>query len=634
MWIVARLGALVLILIAAPAAAAPLSSYGKLPSIEAATVSPSGSLLAVVTSDGVKRTIVVQDLAKGAVLLRGFVGAEKIRNVQWAGDLHLLVTTSKTDTSFVIQDGRREWFFGNVIDVAGKKIRPLMGASKQADLQAILGVPVVRVVGGKPFIFARGVIFSGPRGYVSLFRIDPVTGASRLIEQGGADTINWLVDADGEVMARELYNSGSGEWTLRIRSTSGWRDLASKTAPLDRPYLLGMGRTTTSVLYADRDGEDRWVWKEAPLDGGAVREISPSVDSQATVRARDGRLVGQVSLVGDEPRYVFHEAADAEAWKLVTDAFSGAVLGLQSWSNDRQKIVIYVDSPTDGPAYVLIDMANREVTRIGPEYAGIEARDIAFRTPVRFKASDGLPLSGYLTVPRDRAATRLPLIVFPHGGPEARDTPGFDWWAQGMASRGYAVLQVNYRGSAGLGRPHLEAGYGQWGRKMQTDLSDGVRHLVGQGTVDPKRVCIVGASYGGYAALAGATLDPGVYRCAVAVSGLSDLRRLAESEDPGARRYWKRFMGVTSLNDPALSQISPITHVDKVSIPILMIHGRDDTVVPLEQSEIMADALRKAGKPVELIVQKGEDHWLSRGETRGATLEATMAFVEKHNPPN
>lgn len=617
-----------------PASAAPLSAYGKLPTIEAATVSPGGSSLAVVTSDGEKRTIVVHDLASEVVLLRGFVGDQKIRDVQWVGEQHLLVTTSMTATSFAIRDGRREWFFGNVIDVKARKIRPLMAASKKADLQSIMGVPVVRVVGGKPFIFAKGIVFSGDRGYLSLFRIDPTTGANRMIEQGSVDTINWLIDADGEVMARESYNSGSGEWALRIRSTGAWRDLASKTALLDRPYLLGMGRTTTSVLYADRDEEDRWVWNEAPLDGGQAQEIASSVDDQATVRAVDGRLIGQYALVGDEARYAFHEPTDAEAWSAVVEAFSGSLVSLQSWSQDRKKIVVLVDSPADGPGYVLIDMASRQLTRIGDQYAGVRAADVGFRTSVRFKASDGLPLSGYLTLPRDRAANRLPLIVFPHGGPAARDAPGFDWWAQGMASRGYAVLQVNYRGSAGLGQTFLEAGYGQWGRKMQTDLSDGVRHLAGQGTIDPKRVCIVGASYGGYAAMAGATMDRDIYRCAVAVSGVSDPRRMVDGDGPSAQRYWKRFMGVGSLRDPALAHISPVTHADQAAIPILLIHGRDDTVVPLEQSQIMAEALRKAGKPVELIVQKGEDHWLSRGDTRLETLTATMAFVEKHNPPN
>jgi dipeptidyl aminopeptidase/acylaminoacyl peptidase len=207
-----------------------------------------------------------------------------------------------------------------------------------------------------------------------------------------------------------------------------------------------------------------------------------------------------------------------------------------------------------------------------------------------------------------------------------------------MASRGYAVLQVNFRGSDGLGASFLQAGFGQWGRKMQTDLSDGVRFLASQGTIDPKRVCIVGASYGGYAALAGAALDAGVYRCAVSVAGIGDLARFVTwskaQNGVSAFRYWTRFMGAENADAPTLAAISPAAHVDRVGIPILLVHGRDDTVVPLEQSQIMADALKKAGKPVDLVIEKGEDHWLSRGETRLQMLEATMAFLEKNNPPN
>ena len=180
-------------------------------------------------------------------------------------------------------------------------------------------------------------------------------------------------------------------------------------------------------------------------------------------------------------------------------------------------------------------------------------------------------------------------------------------------------LQVNYRGSTGFGAAFGEAGFGQWGRKMQTDLSDGVRYLAAEGSIDPKRVCIVGASYGGYAALAGATLNPGVYRCAVSVAGISALRPFVawslRQNDVSAQRYFDRFVGATSPTDPRLDQVSPADHIGAATPPILLIHGKDDTVVPFEQSQIMADALRRAGKPVEMVVLRREDHRLSHGET-------------------
>ena len=184
----------------------------------------------------------------------------------------------------------------------------------------------------------------------------------------------------------------------------------------------------------------------------------------------------------------------------------------------------------------------------------------------------------------------------------------------------------------------MEAGFGEWGRKMQTDLSDGVRYLAREGIVDPTRVCIVGASYGGYAALAGVTVQSGVYRCAVSVAGISDLRRFrkwtVENHLSSSQRNWDRFMGTADQKDPDLLAVLPIEHVNAVSVPVLLIHGRDDTVVPYEQSDLMLNALKRAVKSVEMLTLKHEDHWLSRGETRLQMLQTSVAFLKVHNPPN
>jgi dipeptidyl aminopeptidase/acylaminoacyl peptidase len=184
------------------------------------------------------------------------------------------------------------------------------------------------------------------------------------------------------------------------------------------------------------------------------------------------------------------------------------------------------------------------------------------------------------------------------------------------------------------------AGLGQWGRKMQTDISDGVADLVAKGIVDPKRACIVGASYGGYAALAGVTVQQGLYRCAVSVAGVADLAGFLTkvSNDAGFRnsrtRYWQTFMGVTQWQSGQLDPISPASLAAKADAPVLLIHGKDDTVVPYEQSVTMASALKSAGKPVEFVTMDNEDHWLSREATRIEMLKASVGFVEKNNPAN
>jgi dipeptidyl aminopeptidase/acylaminoacyl peptidase len=624
--------------LAAPAAAAPLAAFGKLPSIESATISPSGRSLALVTTNGEDRTVLVKDLTTGQFRLSGFLGDHKVRDIGWADDDHLVIAYSAALNTFEVQDGFREWLFGSTINLKTKKMSSLMRNSEKADLATIFGYPIVRTYKGETSVFVKGIIFSGGRGQQSLFRVDLDSGANRLVAQGADNTVDWAVDSQGQPLAYESYQQGSGEWSIRIHTSDGWRVAVSQTAPLDPPYMLGLGRDDGAVAYAAYDDQRRVVWKEARLDGAAGGSPLPPENNQYPLRAAlDGRLIGQYALVGDELRYIFYDPQDQKAWKAITDAFAGKRVALESWSTDRRKIIVRVDSTIDPPAFALVDLSARTADWLGAEYKGVGAADIGPRTRVRFTAADGLPLSGYLTLPPGRAGKNLPLIVLAHGGPAARDTPGFDWWAAAMASRGYAVLQVNYRGSDGLGPRLLQAGYGEWGKKMQTDLSDGVRWLAAQGTIDPKRVCIVGGSYGGYAALAGATLDRGVYRCAVSVAGVADLKRMVgyarTHNGRAAQRYWNRFMGADA-GDDALTAISPAQQAGKADIPILLIHGKDDTVVPVEQSQIMADALRKAGKPVELVVQKGADHWLSRGDTRLEMLTATMAFVEKHNPPS
>ncbi len=255
-----------------------------------------------------------------------------------------------------------------------------------------------------------------------------------------------------------------------------------------------------------------------------------------------------------------------------------------------------------------------------------------------YKASDGLEIPAYLTLPPGaKSGTRLPLIVYPHGGPKARDTFDFDFIAQFMASRGYAVLQPQFRGSWGFGKAHEDAGKGEWGGKMQTDLQDGIASLAASGEIDPARVCIVGASFGGYSALAGATLYPDSYKCAVAIAPVADLGLLVTDQI----RRGRSDAGIDELRadlgaatkDKLVAQ-SLAKHARAVRIQILMVHGDQDTVVPLAHSRLMADALKKAGKSYELIELKGESHYLARAATRTQTLEALEAFLSKNLPVN
>jgi dienelactone hydrolase len=619
----------------AAAPAAPLEAYGRLPAIETMALAPDGRAFAYTVTDGEKRYVVIQSLDTNKITARIQFGEKKLRWLQWAGPNHLIMTASTTGFIPFVESARAEWYLPVDLDLVHRTQHALLGTvGDKETLNVVDGEPDIRFIKGHPFAFAQGTVFVDSQGREGLFKVDlDHDDRATIVSEGLEHTDSYVVDAEGELLAESDYAADKGLWKLRLWK-GHWIEVQREDAPIDTPSLLGLGRDGASVL-ASFAGDTNGVIKELSPDGRAWGPPRPSPDDLIWDRATY-KLIGEHSLVGDQDQYTFYDPHDQAIWRGVTNAYAGSRVTFQGFSDDHTKVLLLADSPDEGPAWALVDRTTHTGSWLGVQYETLKPADIAPVRALKFKAKDGLDLTGYLTLPRGRPQKALPLVVFPHGGPAARDEPGFDWWAQAMASRGYAVLQVNYRGSEGLGWDFEAAGFGEWGRKMQTDLSDGVRYLAGQGIVDPARVCIVGASYGGYAALAGATIDTGVYRCAASVAGPSDLKRMVDWDkdragDNGSasQRYWLRYMG--SRAD--LAAISPAQRAGAAQIPILLVHGKDDTVVPYEQSQIMADALRRAGKSLEFVTLKSEDHWLSRGETRLQMLEAVVTFLEKNNPP-
>jgi dipeptidyl aminopeptidase/acylaminoacyl peptidase len=625
-------------LAAPPPAPPPLEAYGRGSAVEEVEISPSGDRLAYVGVAGEKRRLVIQTL--DGKLIKAFdVGAAKLRDLQWGGVDHLLITTSTTASVPGVL-GRHEWFQVLSYNVPRAKTALLMDTAEEGALNVVMGQPFVARHRGEAAVFVRGFTASGEGSY-DLFRVDPDTGAGRVHAEGGSDTVDWVVDPQGAAVARSEYADKRGRWRLLLRGERGvWREALAQDAAIERPNLMGLGRDGASVVVA-KLMDDEWRLVEVSLRDGSAslpiddeRQVEQTLFDDAT-----GRLMAIRYRQGPQ-RYQFFDPDRAAAWRKVAGGFRGKRLTLTSWTPDFRRLVLYVEGDRDPGSYYVVDMATLKADEFLLAYPSIPPEAVAPVRTVTYKAADGLPIEAVLTLPVGREAKGLPLVVLPHGGPASHDEPVFDWWSQAIASRGYAVLQPNFRGSTGYGRAFSQKGYGEWGRKMQTDLSDGVRHLADQGMIDPKRVCIVGASYGGYAALAGATLDRGVYRCAVSVNGVSDLPRmlLREARERGTSnsstvRYWSRFMGAEFRQRSELEAVSPAQQAARADAPVLLIHGRDDTVVPFEQSSVMARALERAGKPVELVTLAGEDHWLSRENTRMQMLSSTVVFLERHNPP-
>lgn len=631
----------------AAAKAAPLEAYGNLPTLTDIIISPDGASFAYVRAITTRRVVVVQSLASKQVLGMVSLADAKLRNLQWADNHTLIITTSVTTLPEGFIGHRQEYYFAQTFDIQSKTQRALLDrvASLNKDVEVmnvIAGVPQSRIIDGHTVVFVNGIYFPSTVGYLALFRIDLTANTTRMISHpGDVHAEDWVIDEAGNIVAESSYFEKEKHWKLAIFRSGEPTTVMDVPAAIESPSLEGLNEDGTAVIVNQPDDDCGPIYKQVSLKDGAIAPWGRADVGFGSVMTslRTGRVT-YGTRTSEKNDYVFFDAHADKMWRSIKATFKDAVdVNLESWSEDLTTVIAHVFGPNYGEGFFFVDMKQHTASVIGPTYAGVDA--VAPQRWIEYKAGDGRALHAYLTLPPGKEAKNLPLIVMPHGGPHSRDEPGFDWFSQALASRGYAVLQPQFRGSEGFGVELLHAGFGEFGKKMQTDLSDGVRALAAQGMIDTKRVCIAGASYGGYAALAGATIDTSVYRCAVSIAGLSDLRQQLRywrwphnNADSRGDRFWDRFLGVEDPDDPKLNAISPIKHVDKVTIPILLIHGRDDTVVPYAQSDDMAEALKRAKKPYELVTLKHEDHWLSNSETRLQMLQATVKFLETNNPPN
>ncbi len=620
----------------------PLSAYGSLPSVEDMALSHDGTRVAALTKIAGERAVVMLDDQSRLIRVTQ-IGDEKVRSVDWIGNDRVLVISSRTEDlpKEIFSPRQAEFSRAIVLPVDEDKEGFWVFANQRQVIDVVFGHYGLRNPGGRWTGYFSGIEYSSSRDNFwfqpSLYAVDLAANeVRRLARPAGAErAASWVLGADGTLAATFTIEVGNGSWT--IEGPQG-KVLARGKAPRGDAGLVALGAEGTSVIYRQLDEQAGKVRRfEVPLDGSAAPvEFFPGVEIERFyLDEATGRMLGY--LAGGEKREMhFFAAGHQAAVRKIRRAFPQRDMRLVDWTPDLSRAIVRVSGNGDSGTWYLVDVARLDARPIGVERSSIAPEQVGPISTIAYNAADGLDLDGILTLPPGREATSLPLVMLPHGGPHAHDIEEFDWWAQAFASRGYAVFQPNFRGSTNRDDAFERAGYGQWGRKMQSDISDGLAELVRRGIVDPKRACIVGASYGGYAALAGVTLQQGLYRCAVAVAPVADLGALFIDEGggvPGAAMFRRSLLEELGSRS-GFGEISPRRFADRADAPILLIHGRDDTVVPFEQSAKMADALKDAGKPHRLVELREEDHWLSRPATRQQMLEEAVAFVEEHSPPD
>jgi dipeptidyl aminopeptidase/acylaminoacyl peptidase len=637
--------------------APPVEAYGRLPYIDLAALSPDGTKVAFIRNLAGGRELMVRDpFGNGFGGFSAALDYIKPEGLTWLSSDSIAV-----DFLFSWRDIKRrrhkpgkdeqdkEQDEGPVHEIAAMKLFRGVPVNYTSDYVGER-LTSTRGANGGPLITVEWEHGAYHLVEYDLKTLKHTRELDRQQEKVGKEVWDavWFPGPDGRVMTRILVREiPEPSLTVQVRDSEDpkavWRTVWSQAQDVDRLEdsfaPVGFGEDASLLMGVRRDKSGRKVLASLDLKTGQFsdsvfavegRDVEGAIHDPYSDRllgaywVEDGRSVKwfdpEMAALQDKAEKMF------SAWQLVRIA---------SWSRDRKRLLIEVSGDRDPGSYWVYEPGTGRTVKVEDQYPMVPSTAVAQVKPYAYKARDGLAIPAYLTLPPGRPAKALPLIVMPHGGPAARDIAGFDFWAQALALRGYAVLQPNYRGSSGYGFGFEKAGWGEWGGKMKDDLVDGVKALADQGLIDPSRVCIVGASYGGYAALAGAAFSDGVYRCAVSVAGVSDLVTM-QAYDSGpkgaetrALRYWRKAMGSDAT---ALQAQSPFQHADRIRIPVLLLHGNLDTTVPIEQSRAMRDALNALKKAVVYKELANEDHHLSYETTRTEMLRQVIEFLGRENP--
>jgi dipeptidyl aminopeptidase/acylaminoacyl peptidase len=467
--------------------------------------------------------------------------------------------------------------------------------------------------------------------FPSVHSLDVYTGLMRVVQRSRSYITRWSADRQGVVRFGYGFDGYKHLYLARNNAETPWRTLAKWETGQSDFDVIGFGASPATLLVqAIHNGRNAIF--EMDLDEQNDRQLlfaNSEVDVGGPIYwPSDNRIVGFEYETDRVHRKFFDKEAETY-YAAIDGLLPNSDNEIVDSSRDGKRLLVLSRSDVRPTEYFVLDMTSSKMIQVGSANPALAATPLAPMKPVRIKAADGTVLPGYLTLPLGSEGKKLPTVVYPHGGPHARDSWRFDPVVQFLASRGYAVVQVNFRGSTGYGREWYEAGLRNWGTVMVDDVTAATQWAVAEGIADPARTCIVGWSFGGYAALMSAVRESSMYRCVVSIAGVADLRSLSRQASAfyGGRQAVEYVLGDDSAE---LKAGSPTRNADKITAPVLLIHGDDDVQANIDQSRRMARVLAAAKKKHELIVIKDGNHSLSRFEWRSTLYKSLEDFLAKH----
>lgn len=602
-------------------------------------ISPDGRYLALLAPANNRLQLVVVDRKVGKRQRITDMKDESVVGFRWVKNTRLL---------FHQQVKGQESFGTYAVNADGSNLRVLQQATvlegeRIANADDRRGFSIIDDLPDDPDHVLAAVV-RGRSGLRDVYRININNEKRTLVLQNYHNVRSWMSDGTGTV--RLGYASDSRERTFRIiyrlneesdfreisiqdSDAPGWRPLAFDDDNKTLFITSDVGRKTFGLFKYDPEANQ----VTETLISDPLYDVNPSLIFSETKR----RYVG-ASYNAEKPTTVWFD----EDFKRLQAALDAALPEtrnfISSFTDDESTFIVHASSDRDPGSYYLYDAKERTLALLARRNPQADPAQMAEVRPITYQARDGMQLYGYLTLPARLEPKNLPLVVLPHGGPYGpRDSWGFDPEAQFLANRGFAVLQVNFRGSGGYGRDYEAAGYRQWGLAMQTDLTDGVEWTIQQGYTDRRRVVIYGASYGGYAVLAGLAFSPELYVCGINYVGVSDISRLGFMNNftnlskPTQEYLSRRFLH-PHKDAEQIKATSPVNHVEKIRVPLLMAYGEYDPRVTIDHGEVLEAALKKHGKEYKNIVVRNEGHGFNKFENRIAFYREMDAFLKRNVP--
>lgn len=614
------------------AAELPVETFFRDPEFGEAEISPDGKFLALIAPSKGRRNLLAINLENLEMnWLTGF-SDRNVYEITWVGNERIVLKMER--------DGLESGGF-YAVNRDGSRKAILIPTPADFKGSEVYNAEILHIWPDDPEHVLVAAIdpkfYSGWNDFLfpDVESLNVFTGTAKPVVKNPGNVLSWVADSRGVVRAGVELNGDKLRLRYRKDARSSWKTIAEspladfdcwplKFTPDDQDLFVyaSNGRNTTGLYIFEvaRRALGECLWQHAEFDIGSIgltRNGKPACISYTADRLQSHWLV---------PEWVAIQAG-------IDKALPGTVNRVASVSKDGSKVVFRSSGDRTPGAYYLYEKDTRQLHKLRDIMGWINPEEMAPMRPISYVARDGLTIPGYLTLPLGSPGTNLPTVIMPHGGPWTRDRWGFDSEVQFLANRGYAVLQMNFRGSTGYGFAFMKAGFKQWGLKMQDDITDGVKWAIAQGITDKTRVGIFGASYGGYAAMMGLTQTPELYKCGINYAGVTDITLLLKVDAyrlPKLTGFQRLALGDAKGDRDKLEATSPINHVDKIRAPVLLIYGGQDQRVRVTQGKRLASELKKHGKQYEMILEEAEGHGFHIEKNKIEMYKKLDAFLKKN----